>query len=78
MHFFDEVSSQNVTHIDDLSFLGNAQITLGILLSCVICQPFYLTRIIPPSFFLFLFASFDRIIMQACGDIMGLGSWESF
>jgi hypothetical protein len=29
-------------------------------------------------FFLVFLASFDGRIMQVCGDIMGLGSWESF
>jgi hypothetical protein len=34
-HFWDELLSQNVTHINDLSFLGDAQVTLGIMSSCV-------------------------------------------
>jgi hypothetical protein len=35
-HFLDEILSQDVVHIDDLFFLGDAQVTLGILSSCVI------------------------------------------
>jgi hypothetical protein len=49
MHFLDEVLSQNVVHIDDLPFLGNAQAVLGILSSCVACQPSYFTWTILPS-----------------------------
>jgi hypothetical protein len=41
-HFLDEVLCQDVVHINDLLFLGNAQVALGILSSCVIRQPFYL------------------------------------
>jgi hypothetical protein len=47
--FLDEVLSQDVAHIDDLPFMGDVQVTLGILSSCVIHRPFYFTRIIPPS-----------------------------
>jgi hypothetical protein len=79
MHFLDEVLSQNVVHIDDLPLLGDAQVALGILSSCVACQPFYFTWIIPhSSSFLSLLASFKKKIMQVCGDIMGPGLWESF
>jgi len=35
MHFLDEVLFQDVAHIDDLPFLGDAQVALGILSSCV-------------------------------------------
>jgi len=42
-HFLDEVLFQNMMHIDDFLLLGDAQVALGILFSCVICQPFYLT-----------------------------------
>jgi len=42
-HFLDEVLSQKVVHIDDFPLLGNAQLDLGILSSCVIRQPSYLT-----------------------------------
>jgi hypothetical protein len=35
-HFLNEVLSQDVAHIDDLSFLGIAQVALGIFSSCVI------------------------------------------
>jgi hypothetical protein len=43
MHFLDEALSQDVAHIDDIPFMGNAQVVLGILFSYVIRQPFYLT-----------------------------------
>jgi hypothetical protein len=43
IHFFDKVLSQDVAHIDDLPFLGDAQIALGILSSCVVHQLFYFT-----------------------------------
>jgi hypothetical protein len=33
---FLEVLSQNAAHIDDLPFLGNTHIALGILSSCVV------------------------------------------
>jgi hypothetical protein len=39
----DEVLSQDVAHINDFLFLGNAQVALGILSSCVIHQPFNFT-----------------------------------
>jgi hypothetical protein len=35
-HFLDEVLCQDMAHIDDLPFLGNTQIVLGILSSCVV------------------------------------------
>jgi hypothetical protein len=79
MHFLDEVLSQDVVHINDLPLLGNAQITLGILSSCVACQPSYLTQTIPPFFsFLYFLASFNKGIMEVCKDIMGPRLWESF
>jgi hypothetical protein len=37
-------------HIDDLLLLGDAQIALGILSSCVVHQPSYLTWTILISF----------------------------
>jgi hypothetical protein len=37
MHFLDEALSQDVVHIDDLPFLGDIQVTLGILSLCVTC-----------------------------------------
>jgi hypothetical protein len=43
MHFLDEALFQDVAHIDDILVLGNTQVVLGILFSCVIRQPFYLT-----------------------------------
>jgi hypothetical protein len=39
MFFLDELLSQNVMHTDDLLFLGNVQVALGILFSCVARQP---------------------------------------
>jgi hypothetical protein len=36
-HFLDENLSHDVAHIDDLSLLGDAQVALGILSSCVAC-----------------------------------------
>ncbi len=76
-HFLDEVLSQDVAHINDLFFLGDVQVALGILSSYAVCWSFYLTQIIPPSF-LFLLVGFDKRVMQVCGDIMGPRSWESF
>jgi hypothetical protein len=35
-HFLDEISYQDVAHIDNLFFLGDALVALGILPSCVI------------------------------------------
>jgi len=37
MHFLDEVLFEDVAHIDDLPFLGDAQVGLGIFSSCVTC-----------------------------------------
>jgi hypothetical protein len=76
MHFLDEVLSQDVAHINDLPFLGETQVALGILSSCVTHQPSYFTYIVLPSF-LSILARFNKKIMQVCGDIMGLGSCES-
>jgi hypothetical protein len=36
-HFLDEISYQDVAHIDNLFFLRDALVALGILPSCVIC-----------------------------------------
>jgi hypothetical protein len=55
MHFLDEALSLEVAHIDDLLLLGHAQVGLGILSSCVVRRPFYLTWAVPfffPSYFL--------------------------
>jgi hypothetical protein len=75
-HFLDEVLFQYVVHINDLFLLGDRQVTLSILSSCVARRPSYLTWIVPPSFMSFL-ANFNRRVMQVCGDIMGPRSWES-
>jgi hypothetical protein len=74
-HFLDEVLSQDVVHIDDL-LLGDTQVALGILSSCVSRQPSYLTWTVSLSFMSFL-TSFNKKIMQVCGDIMGPRSGES-
>jgi len=73
-HFLDETLSQNVVHIDDFPFLGNAKVALSILSSCITRQPFYLSWIISPPSVLSFLASFNKKIMQLCGDIMGPGS----
>jgi len=39
-HFLNEVLSQEMAHINDLPFLGDAQVFLGILFSCVTCDLF--------------------------------------
>ncbi len=79
IHFLDEVLFQNMTHINDLLFLGDAHVALGILFSCVIHKPPYLTWIIFLSFsFLFFLVGFNRKVMHVCGDIMGPRSWEPF
>jgi hypothetical protein len=68
-----------VAHIDDLPFLGDAHVALGILSSCVARRPSYLIWIKPlSSSFLFLSACFDGRVMHVYGDIMGLGLWEYF
>jgi hypothetical protein len=77
-HFLDEVLFQDVTHINNLILLEDTHVALGILSSCVACWPFYFTWTIPPSLFMSLLASFDKRIMQVCGDIMGPRSWEFF
>jgi hypothetical protein len=76
-HFLDEVLSQDVAHLDDLLLLGNAQVILSILSSCVTYQTSYFTWIIPPSF-LSLLVGFNESIMQVCVPIINLKSWESF
>jgi hypothetical protein len=63
-HFLDEVLFENVAHINDLPFLGDAQVDLGILSSCVTYRPSYLTQtLIPSSCFLFFLAGFNRKVM---------------
>jgi len=52
-HFVDEALSPDVAHINNLPFLGNDQVVLGILSSCVARQPSYFTRTIPPPSCLF-------------------------
>ncbi len=75
MHFLDEVLFQDMVHINDLLF----QVALGILSSSVACQPSYFTwTIFLFSSFLSLLVGFKMKTMKICGDIMGLGLWESF
>jgi hypothetical protein len=38
MHFLDEALYHNMVHIDNLPLLGNTQVVLGILSSCVACD----------------------------------------
>jgi hypothetical protein len=76
-HFLDEALFQDMPHINNLLFLGDTQVTLGILSSCVNHQPSNLIQTIPPSSFMSFLVSFDMRVMQICGDIMGLRSWES-
>jgi len=38
-HFLDEALCQDMAHIDDLPLLGDAQVALGILSSCVARSP---------------------------------------
>jgi hypothetical protein len=78
MHFLDEVLFQDLAHINDLHFLGDTHVALGIMSSCVTCQPSYFIQTIFLSFsFLSLLANFNNQIMYVCGGIMGLRSWES-
>jgi hypothetical protein len=79
MHFLDEILFQNVAHIDDFFPLGYAQVSLGILCSCVTYSPSYLTHTLFHFFSIMsLLVGFDKRIMHVCGDIMGPRSWESF
>ncbi len=51
-------------HIDDLPLLGDAQVALGILSSCVIRQPSYLTWTMPSSSsFLSFLVGFNKRVM---------------
>jgi hypothetical protein len=81
-HFLDEALFYNVTHIDDLPFLQNAQVALGVLFSYVAHRLSYLTRTVSPlspfSSLLFLLVGFDKRVMEICGDIIDPKSWESF
>jgi hypothetical protein len=56
MHFLDEVLFQDVVRINDFIRLGDAQVVLGILSSCVAHRPFYLTRIILISYSFLLYS----------------------
>ncbi len=52
-HFLDEVLFHDVVHINDLHLLGGFHVALGILSSCVVRWPSYLTQIILLLSFLF-------------------------
>jgi hypothetical protein len=45
-YFLDKILSQDAVHINDLFLLGNTQVALGILFSCVVCQLSYLNQTI--------------------------------
>jgi hypothetical protein len=76
-HAFFELF-QDVAHINDLLFLGNARIALGILSSFVACQPSYFTWTkLFFSSFLSLLVGFNKTIMQVSGEIISPRSWES-
>jgi hypothetical protein len=62
-HLLDEVFSQDMVNVDNLFFLGDAQVALGILSSCVACQPSYFTWTIPSSSFLSRLVNFDKRVM---------------
>ncbi len=63
-HFLDEVLFKDMVHIDDFPFLVNIQVALGILSSCVIRRPSYLTRTMLFFFpFMSLSTSFDKRVM---------------
>jgi hypothetical protein len=53
----DEALSQHMVHSNDFLLLGDAQVALAILSSCVAHQPFYLIQTIPTSSFLSLLAN---------------------
>jgi hypothetical protein len=74
-HFLDDVLFQDVTHIDDLPLLGDAHVCFEyfVLMCSSSTFVFHLDNIF--VFFLLSFlVSFNRKIMQVCGDIVGLGS----
>jgi hypothetical protein len=58
-----------MVHIDDLPFLGNAQVALGILSSFVICQPFYFFT--DNTFFFFLLVSFGEFQKESYVGMWG-------
>jgi hypothetical protein len=63
-HFLDEVLFQDVVHIDDILLLGDTQVVMGILFSCVAHRPSNFTQIVPSSSsFLSFLANFDKGIM---------------
>jgi hypothetical protein len=64
-------------HINDLPLLGDAQVALDILSSYVSCQPYFIWTIPPPSSFLSFLVSFNKKVVQVCGDITGPRLWES-
>jgi hypothetical protein len=76
-HFLDGALSQDVAYINDLLLLGRHPCCFGhFILMCN--SSTFLSHINNTSFFLFLLVGFNKKVMQVCGDIMGLRSWESF
>jgi hypothetical protein len=59
-HFLDEALFQNEVHIDIFPPLGNIQVVLGFLFSCVIRQFSYLTQIVLPFSLLSLMVGFNN------------------
>ncbi len=79
MHFWLRFYFKMWRILMNFPLLGDAHVALGILSSCVTHRPSYLTWIIfLSSHLLFLLASFNKRVMQVCGDIMGLRLWEFF
>ncbi len=69
-----------MAHINVLPILRDTHVALGILSSCVICQPSYLAQMIPPlSSFLSLLVGFDRSYVGMWGHygskIVRIFSW---
>jgi hypothetical protein len=58
-HFLDEVLFQNMAHTNNFFLLGDTQVALGILSSCITRRPSYLTLTVPPSSF-FSFITFRQ------------------
>jgi len=67
-----------MVHIDDFLLLGNTQVVLGILSSCLVYQLFF--SHLNNSFFLKKKISFGEFQLEnfvGMWNSMGLGSWES-
>jgi hypothetical protein len=57
-YFLNEYLFQNMAHINDLPLLGNAQVALGSLFSCVVRQLSLLIQTIFPYVFFVSFGEF--------------------